>query len=552
MLRVGRVRRQHHLGVAGELDAAPRAAQVGQAQAAQLDVVFRRDNDLGVGVDTLISAAKLGATFAENGFVGVGLPLRGLVRARPAGAGFGVAQVAEAAPGIAGGVFAPARHGQVFPAAVAAARIGDHDVVAAVGQQLHLGRGRVGRGDQAQRRLDGAEGRAQFGAVGGVWMEGHGLRDALLQQQQRGPQLRVGLEAALHRLAEQQVRQCQQAHALVVGHERSHDRAAAPARQPRRRVVDGLVVAVGARQPLFGQPHQVLVCGPGLDHQRHHGGVGRHHQVLGQPALQAQAGHAEGAVLVVQRGVGGVVARLRHAPWHAALAAVVDLPLHRRAHALVEQRVLVAGHHQHRHQVLEHRAAPRQQDRLAVGGGEQAPEREPAVLRHLALGHGDEAAQPNLRGQQVVVARVAAPFVDVVADGHQVARRVVEEAEVHLGQRAGACCQVQQHRTACEQRRRVPGRCRWAGGGLRCRGRQQLQLGQRGAALAVERVGPAPRFVDRWQIGGLAGYRWWRRRTHRCQQLGRAACQAVERRPQRVRFLRRRGLCIRQQHLEAH
>src|ERR1019366_10756427 len=121
VLNVGRVRRQDDLGVARELDAAQNAAQVGQAQAAQLDVVFRRDDDFGVGVDALVTAAELGAALGEDGFVGVGLPLGGLVRARPEGAGFDIAQVAEAAPGVAGGVFAPARHGQIFPAAVAAA-----------------------------------------------------------------------------------------------------------------------------------------------------------------------------------------------------------------------------------------------------------------------------------------------------------------------------------------------------------------------------------------------------------------------------------------------
>src|SRR3546814_3718462 len=75
---------------------------------------------------------------------------------------------------------------------------------------------------------------------------------------------------------------------------------------------------------------------------------------------------------------------------------------------------LVAGHHQLRHQVLEHRAAPREQRRVAVDVGQQAPQSEPRVLRQLAPGDADEAAQPRLGRQQVVVARVCAMLVDVV------------------------------------------------------------------------------------------------------------------------------------------
>ena len=93
----------------------------------------------------------------------------------------------------------------------------------------------------------------------------------------------------------------------------------------------------------------------------------RLHQVLAQAALQAQPGHAEGAVLVVHPRIDGVVAGFRDPPRHAALAAVFNLARHRRLAGLVEQRVVVARHDQHRHQVLEHRAAPREQCRFAAG-----------------------------------------------------------------------------------------------------------------------------------------------------------------------------------------
>ena len=184
-------------------------------------------------------------------------------------------------------------------------------------------------------------------------------------------------------------------------------------------------------------------------HQRQHRGVGRDDQVLGEPALQPQSGHAEGAVLVVEMRVHRVVAGFRHAPWHAALLAVLDLPRHRRLGGLVEQRVLVGRHHQLRHQVLEHRAAPRQQDRLAAGGGQQAPQGEPALLRQLSLGDGDEHAQARFRGQQIVVARVPPPLVHVVADAQQVRCLVVQEAVLHVRELAGLQGQALDGRDAC-------------------------------------------------------------------------------------------------------
>ena len=62
-------RRQHDLGVAGQLDRARRVAAVGDADAAQLDVVFGRDADLGVRVDVAVAAAEFGAALREDRLV---------------------------------------------------------------------------------------------------------------------------------------------------------------------------------------------------------------------------------------------------------------------------------------------------------------------------------------------------------------------------------------------------------------------------------------------------------------------------------------------------
>ena len=117
-----------------------------------------------------------------------------------------------------------------------------------------------------------------------------------------------------------------------------------------------------------------------------------------------------------------VVAGLGNSPGNAALPAVLDLPADDGVIGAVEQRVLVVRHHQQRHQVLEHRAAPAQQRRHAARTGQQAAQREPMLLAEIALGDDDEAGQPRFGGQQIVVARIEPPLADVVANGEQIAR----------------------------------------------------------------------------------------------------------------------------------
>ena len=81
---------------------------------------------------------------------------------------------------------------------------------------------------------------------------------------------------------------------------------------------------------------------------------------------------------------------------------VLDLPARRSRGSSDRAACREAAHQQQRHQVLEHRAAPRHQRRAAVDVGDQPSEMEPVMLRHVALGDGDEAGQPRFRRQQVV------------------------------------------------------------------------------------------------------------------------------------------------------
>ena len=441
---VGGRRGDHHLGIAGDVDAPACRGPVGDAHAAQFDVVLGRHDDfrmrleLAFAVGAGIASAELGPAFGEDRLVGQCATLHRLVRGRPhvrrAVGDIQLAQIAEAAAVVAGAVLAPARDRQILPAAVAAAGLGHHDVIAAVGQQLHLGYRRVRRVEHADRRLRCQWRRAQRVQLGRVLEQRGGLGDAFVQQQHDRLEQPVGRETPLHRTVEQQRRQRKQAHALVVRHEGPHDDARLAASLACRRVVDGLEEAVAPDEALPGHPLQVGAGLFGRHQQGEHRRIGRDHQIVGQTALETQARHTEGAVLVVQVHIDRVVAGLRNAPGHAALPSVLDLPRHRGAAGLVEQRAVEGRHHQHRHQILEHRSAPGEQHRLAAGSREQAPEREPALLRQLSLGDGNEAAQARLGGQQIVIAAVGAALRHVVADGQQMTRAVVQEVVIHARQ----------------------------------------------------------------------------------------------------------------------
>jgi hypothetical protein len=243
---------------------------------------------------------------------------------------------------------------------------------------------------------------------------------------------------------------------------------------------------VPAELTLARQPAQVGAGRLGDDHQRQGAGVGRHHHVVTEAALEPQAGHAEGAVLVVLLRVGLVVAGLRDPPRHAPLAAVRDLPLDHRQAGLIEQRSRVARHDQHRHEVLEHRAAPRQQRRASAGRGELPAEAEPVLLRQLALRDGDEARQARLGGEQIVIAAVELVIGDPVADGHEVPLVVVEQLVVEVGELAAARRQEAQ---LADPRRR-------ALGGQRHRGPQPFVLERGHELLQARGLAEGERLVE--------------------------------------------------------
>ena len=202
-----------------------------------------------------------------------------------------------------------------------------------------------------------------------------------------------------------------------------------------RRVVERLVEPVASVEAGLGERLEILRRGRRRHEARQGRGVRRDDEIRGQAALQAKARHAEGAILVVALAIGEGIRGFRNAPRHATLPAVLDLAAHARAAALIEQCAGEAAHQQLRHQVLEHRAAPRHQRGASIDVGHQPAKVEPVVLRDVTLGDRHEAGEPCLRGEEVVEGAIepsgTVGILQAVADGENPAPAVVQKIEAH-------------------------------------------------------------------------------------------------------------------------
>ncbi len=148
-------------------------------------------------------------------------------------------------------------------------------------------------------------------------------RHALLQQQLGGLHARLRVEALDHAVAEQGIGQGHERHALVMRHVRRDDDARRRVARGERvgaavGVVDRVEEAELAGEARGGEPPQVGRARGGVDEEGERGGVRRHDDFVAEAALQAEAGDAEGLVLIRAVPVDEVVGRLRDAPRHAA------------------------------------------------------------------------------------------------------------------------------------------------------------------------------------------------------------------------------------------
>ena len=203
------------------------------------------------------------------------------------------------AAGVACRVLRPARDRKIPPAAVARARRREHHRVLAVREQVRAWRRLVGSGEATRNRAHEVShvGR-RLDLLGARPGYGHVARRPLLQQQLGGLHDRLAVEARSHRAAVQHVRDRDDRHALVVRHVGPHGGDRLVLQQSLGRVVERLVEPVRTACAEALEPRQVLRRRGGVDHRRQRRRIGRDHEVLAEPALQAQPRHPEVRVLV--------------------------------------------------------------------------------------------------------------------------------------------------------------------------------------------------------------------------------------------------------------
>ncbi len=187
MARIGIRRGQDHFGVAGHVELAGRARQIREADSPQLDIVFLRYHDLSVCVDAgvlrvdRIATAKFDAPFSQYGLGSLRCRRGRLVSDRPVVAAAHIADVAERAPVIARRILVPARDGQIEPAAVTAAGVRNHYVIATVREKLHFGLRRIDVRDHARRARHAGACAQQLRLIARQRFIAARLRHALLQ-----------------------------------------------------------------------------------------------------------------------------------------------------------------------------------------------------------------------------------------------------------------------------------------------------------------------------------------------------------------------------------
>jgi hypothetical protein len=238
-------------------------------------------------------------------------------------------------------------------------------------------------------------------------------------------------KAVAHAAIEQRVGNRHDAHALVVRHVGLHEHARLAFGHAARREVHGLEEAVAAARADGGERPVVGERGFAIDHGAEAGGVGRHHLVLRQSALQTQARHAEVRILIGELEVARVVSRLGDTPGQAELLAVFDLALHDQRAGVRQQAATRRAQHQVRHQVLEHRARPGHERGAGADRRDGAAEPEPVTRGDVALRDGDEAREPRFGGEQVVTGVVERTVRGAIPDRQQLALPVEQEPEFH-------------------------------------------------------------------------------------------------------------------------
>ncbi len=252
-----------------------------------------------------------------------------------------------------------------------------------------------------------------------------------LKQELSGLYYRFTVEPSAHLAIVKGIRNGNDSHALVMGHEAAYDDEGLAIGQPRSGKIDGFVEAVATagshlRQAFEVQPRTVRL---------HHGGktrcIGRYHHILRESPLQTEPWNAEVGILVGEFDVPGIVGRLRDAPRNAQRPPIRPLPLHRQTTGLLEQAADRRAHHQRRHQILEHGSGPGDQRRSASDRCRGPAEVKPVSGRNVSLRNRKQTGEPCFRSEQVVAAGVEAIVDKGVTNRKLFPLRIKEKCEIH-------------------------------------------------------------------------------------------------------------------------
>ena len=147
VLAIGIVGGHGKFNVTGQVQDADPGGAIDQGDPAHLHIVFRRDDDLGFAMDSVIDAPEYGPVQGKVNRIPFDFPSGGMIGAGPETIRIGLMNVAEGPLGITGRIRPPAGEFPAAPLTVAAAAVGDHQVITAIGKQQTPGGGGMGRGE---------------------------------------------------------------------------------------------------------------------------------------------------------------------------------------------------------------------------------------------------------------------------------------------------------------------------------------------------------------------------------------------------------------------
>ena len=196
----------------------------------------------------------LGPVLGIHHLVDIRFVSDGLEAGGPEVTGLSVPQDKERSPAIARGILPPAGDSKISPPAESGAGRGDHDGVAAVGEEVGAGCDVVGGFESPQGRRNDVshQGCLPYLLAPGPG-HGHGTRSPLLEQEFRGLHEGMRVKTPSHDAVVNHIVQSNDGHALVMGHVCPNHRHASVFGQPRGSEIEGLIEPVHTSGAGFGQ-----------------------------------------------------------------------------------------------------------------------------------------------------------------------------------------------------------------------------------------------------------------------------------------------------------